>query len=91
LPGLQLFCISCAIAIAAIFILQTSWFVAFMTLDEKRMEEKRNGLIPCTIHKKWSTSKWSKSGMTTQVMEKAAKLYTLNLIQVIVQSIIFLT
>ena len=34
LPGLKVFCISSAIAIAAIFILQASWFVAFLTLDQ---------------------------------------------------------
>ena len=38
LPGLQAFCIACAIAIAAIFILQTTWFVAWMTIDEMRIE-----------------------------------------------------
>jgi hypothetical protein len=87
LPGLHSFCISCAIAITSIFILQTSWFVAFLALDEKRIEEKRNGLIPCISHKKWFPSKWSQSGMTTQVMVQAAKLYKMKLTQVMLHNV----
>jgi hypothetical protein len=83
LPGLQSFCISCAIAIASIFLLQTSWFVAFLALDEKRIEEKRNGLIPCISHEKWKPSKWSQSGMTTQMIAIAVKMYKIKLTQVI--------
>jgi hypothetical protein len=83
LPGLQSFCISCAIAIASIFLLQTSWFVAFLALDEKRIEEKRNGLIPCISHKQWLPSKWSQGGLTTQMIAIAVKMYKIKLMQVI--------
>jgi hypothetical protein len=74
-------------AIAAIFILQTSWFVAFLSLDEKRIEEKRDALFPCIIHKKWSASKWSHSGLTTQMFAKAAKIYKIKVTQVIARYI----
>ena len=53
LPGLQAFCIACAIAIASIFILQTSWFVAWMTIDEMRIEV-RNVLVPANYFHEFS-------------------------------------
>ena len=34
LPGLQSFCVCCAFAIAAIFLLQSSWFVAWLAIDQ---------------------------------------------------------
>ena len=51
LPGLQAFCISCAIALASVFLLQTSWFVAYVTLDQKRIADRRDGCFPCIKHK----------------------------------------
>merc|ERR1719510_612341 len=51
LPGLQAFCISCAFAIGAIYLLQASWFVACLSLDEKRIKDKRNAFCPsCVKH-----------------------------------------
>ena len=35
LPGLQSFCVCCAFAIGAIFLLQSSWFVAWLTIDQE--------------------------------------------------------
>lgn len=32
------------------FLLQVTFFVAFFTLDVKRIENKRNGIFPCIIH-----------------------------------------
>lgn len=61
LPGLQAFCISCAFAIGAIYVLQASWFVACLSLDEKRISEKRNALCPACIKypETWEPSKSS--------------------------------
>jgi hypothetical protein len=30
-----------------------SWFVAFLTLDQKRIAAGRNGLLPCLVHKEY--------------------------------------
>ena len=51
LPGLKAFCLTCAIGIAAVYLLQVSWFVAWMSIDQKRIESGRNGIIPCIVHK----------------------------------------
>merc|ERR1712096_288256 len=38
MPGLQSFCISSAFAIGVIYLLQASWFVAWLSVDEKRIK-----------------------------------------------------
>ena len=36
MPGLQSFCVAVAIGLGSIYILQVSWFAAWLSLDEKR-------------------------------------------------------
>jgi len=50
MPGLESFCVSTAFGLAAIFLLQISWFVAWMSLDEARVASRRDGVLPCVIH-----------------------------------------
>merc|ERR1719210_63463 len=54
MPGLQAFCVSAAICIALIFLLQTSWFVAWLSLDQHRIEMRKHGIIPCVTVEKES-------------------------------------
>ena len=42
MPGLQSFCVCTAL-------LQITWFVAWMSLDEKRIAVGRNGCLPCIV------------------------------------------
>ncbi|XP_043281988.1 NPC intracellular cholesterol transporter 1-like [Venturia canescens] len=53
LPSLQSFCIYAAVGVMMTFLLQVTFFVAFFTLDMKRVESKRNGVIPCIVHEKY--------------------------------------
>ena len=50
MPGLQSFCVCTAIALASIYLLQLSWFTAWLALDERRKEARRDGLVPCLQH-----------------------------------------
>ena len=50
MPGLQSFCVCTAIALASIYLLQLSWFTAWLALDERRKEARRDGLLPCLTH-----------------------------------------
>ena len=47
MPGLRAFCITAAICIGFIFLLQISWTVAWLSLDQGRIERNQHGLIPC--------------------------------------------
>ena len=46
-PGLQSFSLSCGIGILAIYVLQLTWFTAWLTIDTRRINSKRNACIPC--------------------------------------------
>ncbi|XP_046745326.1 NPC intracellular cholesterol transporter 1-like [Diprion similis] len=50
LPSLQSFCIYAAVGVFVTFLLQITFFVGFFTLDTKRIEAKRNGILPCIVH-----------------------------------------
>ena len=65
LPALRSFCMYASIGILTIFFfqvkkweknqfciifLQITWFVALLTIDEKRVEQRRNGCCCCFIH-----------------------------------------
>ena len=47
MPGLSSFCITAAICIGFIFLLQISWTVAWLSLDQARIARGQHGLIPC--------------------------------------------
>jgi predicted RND superfamily exporter protein len=49
MPGVASFCICAALGLAAIFLLQVSWFVAWMSLDEARVAAGRDGVLPCVV------------------------------------------
>ena len=82
------FCIGGAIAITAIFLFQTSWFVAWLTLDQQRIQQKRNGIIPCLVHKEWQPPKWSQNDNSTLAMSKIASIFEFPIFQAF---IIFIT
>lgn len=75
-PSLQSFCVSSAIAIVAIYLLQISWFLAFMVLDEHRIEERRDGLVPFIVHENWQPSEWSTRDMGKLIVGKVAKVFS---------------
>ena len=54
LPGLEAFCLNCAIGIFVLYVLQLSWFLACMVLDQERIQAGRNAILPCLISKKFS-------------------------------------
>ena len=62
LPGLQSFCVTCAVCIGSIYLLQASWFVAWFALDQRRVAAGRDGLFPCCVKRKknWGKEKEKK-------------------------------
>lgn len=50
LPSLRSFCVFAALCILMTYIYVVTFFVAVLTIDERRVEQKRNGLAPCIKH-----------------------------------------
>ena len=74
-PSLKYFCICAVISIIFIYLFQTSFFVAWMVLDQKRIIEKRNGFFPFIIHDDWEEPKWSRKDMSTVIASKVSKIF----------------
>ena len=63
LPALQSFCVYCAVGITGIYIYQATIFTASLGLDQKRIEGRRNGLLPCIKHKNWTPNSVSQQNL----------------------------
>lgn len=50
LPSLQSFCIYAAVGVFVTYLMQITLFIGCFTLDAKRIERKRNGILPCIVH-----------------------------------------
>jgi len=74
MPGLESFCVCTAIGLGSIYLLQVSWFVAWMTLDEQRVESGRDGLLPCVVHQDYQPSACSNFEAGVVVMKYYARL-----------------
>lgn len=51
LPSLKSFCIFAAVCILMTYLYVVTFFVAVLTIDEKRLAQNRNGCIPCIVNK----------------------------------------
>ena len=63
LPALQSFCVYCAVGITGIFVYQATIFTAALGIDQKRIEARRNGLLPCIKHKNWTANSVSQQNL----------------------------
>ena len=83
MPGLESFCVCTAIGLGSIYLLQVSWFVAWMTLDEQRVESGRDGLLPCIVHQDFQPSACSSLEAGQTVMKYYAKLLSSTIFKVV--------
>jgi len=83
MPGLQSFCVCTAIGLGSIYLLQVSWFVAWMSLDESRVIAGRDGLIPCIIHKQHHPSKNTEKSPVSRIYSKMLSSLVFKVLTVI--------
>jgi Niemann-Pick C1 protein len=74
LPALQSFCLYCAVGILAVYIYQGTIFTAAFSLDQRRIESRRNGCLPFIKHKNWEPNELSKRDIAQELFEKFGKL-----------------
>ena len=63
LPALRSFCVYAAIGITAVYFLQATFFVACFTIDQRRVESKRNAFICCWKMADWTPNKCSQTDL----------------------------
>ena len=56
LPALQSFCIFASVGILSIYFFQCTFFVAWMSIDQRRVEASRNACCPCYKHRNWNAN-----------------------------------
>jgi len=78
LPALRSFCIFCAVGLIVVYILQATWFVAWLSIDQRRIEEQRNGTMPCIKHKNFKPNKFSQKNILQTVFKSLANLIVLK-------------
>ena len=82
LSGLRYFCVSCAMAIAAIYFLMITWFLAWLTIDQRRMEDKRNAFVPCIKYAEWEPNKHSQKGYMKRFLQGLGRLLEFRVAEV---------
>ena len=80
-PAIRSFSITASIAIAIIYIFQSSWFVAWMALDQRRIQQKRNGFFPFMVHEDWQPPTWSQKDIGRNIMSKVSHLFEFRVFQ----------
>lgn len=63
LPALRSFCLYAAVGIISVYFFQATFFVAWFTLDQKRIEDSRQGLIWCIKLANWHSNKCSQKDL----------------------------
>ena len=84
LPALQSFCIYAAIGIFVVYLTMISFFYAFFSLDQKRIESVRDGFLCCYEHKNWKPNKCSQKSILNLCFIQYGKLLIKWPIKVIV-------
>jgi len=74
MPGLSSFCITAAVCIAFIFMLQTSWTVAWLVLDQQRIERNRHGIFPWLTVKE-ETKKLEETSSGDKIIDQYSDLF----------------
>jgi len=84
LPALQSFCIYSSLGIIAIFIFQSTFFVAWFSLDQRRIESKRNFCAPCIIHEKHTFSGTENKHLVQTTFRRLGELLANKWVKVVV-------
>ena len=84
MPGLESFCVCTAIGLGSIYLLQISWFVAWMSLDERRIASGHDGLLPCIVHEDFKPTACSQKTYGDVIVKKYAWLLSSVVFQFVV-------
>ena len=80
IPALRSFCLFCSVGILAIFIYTLTFFTACMVLDQRRIDERRDGCFVCFTHSEnWSPNELSKRNLVNCFFEKLAAVMSQNI------------
>jgi len=73
LPALKSFCLFCAVGLIVVYLLQATWFIAWFSIDQRRIEAGRNGSLVCYTHTNFQPNKLSQKNILQSVFKSIAK------------------
>ena len=74
LPALRSFCLFASVGIISIYWFVCTFFVAFMYLDQIRLESNRDGFWPCYVHKKNVSNFFTEKGLSKYIFDLYSQL-----------------
>jgi len=84
LPALHSFCIYASVGIVATFVFQSTFFVAWFSLDQRRLEDKRNAFCCCVVHNEHEPNALSQKNIMQSMFHTLGKLLTIPSVKVTV-------
>lgn len=63
LPALRSFCLFASVGIAAVYFFQATFFVAWFSLDQRRLEDNRQGIFWCWKIRNWTPNQCSQKDL----------------------------
>ncbi|KAG0719980.1 NPC intracellular cholesterol transporter 1 1b [Chionoecetes opilio] len=79
LPALRSFCLYAAVGIAAVYFFQATFFVAWFSLDQRRLEDNRQGILWCWKVKNWTPNRCSQKELCQSFFSDIYAKYLLKL------------
>ena len=70
IPALSAFCAYAAFGILGLYGLVSTFFVACLTLDQRRVEQSRDAIFFCFIHREYIPNKFSQMNLIQSFIEK---------------------
>ena len=70
MPVLKSFCIYCSIGILFLFLMQSTLFPACLTLNQRRIESRRDACFPCLPRTDYTPSSWSQSEIVREGIKR---------------------
>ena len=84
MPALKSFCIFCSVGLIVVYILQATWFVAWFSIDQRRIEQKRNGTLPCFKHKNFKPNEFSQKNILQTIFKAISKIIVVPTMKVLI-------
>ena len=63
---------------------QATWFVAWFSIDQRRIEQKRNGTLPCFKHKNFKPNEFSQKNILQSIFKAIAKVIVTPTMKVVI-------
>ena len=84
IPSLTSFCIYATFGILFIYFYQTTFFLAWFSLDERRLESSRDACLCCWKKEDWQLNECSQNSLMTKIFSKFGDFLSIFIVKLLV-------